>query len=351
MTPKNTYNQISRERFFELVDRLKQLPPVIVVGDIGIDKYTYGEVRRISPEAPVPVIDVDREWTKLGMAANVSHNLISLGVRSSLCGVVGDDANARVLEKLMEESGIGPEWIIKDGRFTTILKERVMTKSQQICRIDYESLKVITPELEGLVAGRVERLFETHGALILDDYCKGIVSKGLIAKLVEMGRSSGKIVAIDPGRTTPPTYYRGATILKPNYNEARAMVTALGYHEDSPAKMAEILIEKLRLEMLIITLGGEGMALMDSRGSKIIPTVATEVFDVSGAGDTALSLITIGLLAGGTLEEAAWLGNCGAGVVVGKSGTATVNIDELRRRYDTVFVETETVTETERDMV
>jgi rfaE bifunctional protein kinase chain/domain len=153
-------------------------------------------------------------------------------------------------------------------------------------------------------------------------------------------KSQGKLVAVDPGRTTQPLFYKGATLLKPNLSEARLMVESLGYKEKKIENMAKILLEKLCLDMLVITLGSDGMALLDRKNMNevsIIPTVANEVFDVSGAGDTAISVLTSALVAGASLEEAAWIGNCASGVVVGKKGTATVNLDELRLFYNNLI--------------
>jgi rfaE bifunctional protein kinase chain/domain len=327
---------ISNERFNQITAQYKNLDPIIVVGDVGIDKYTFGEVKRISPEAPVPVLEVTKEWLKLGLAANISHNLKTLGVKSTLCGVVGADNNANVLDNLLEDEQLNTWGIVRTSSRPTIFKERVTTNTQQICRIDYESNEPIDDQTEKKLLQRVEGFAETHKALILEDYAKGTLTKNLIHSLIEKFNEVGKLVAVDPGRSTPPLYYKGATLLKPNLSEAKIMVENLGYKEKKLENLAKILIEKLDLKMLVITLGPDGMALLDTKNQselKIIPTVANEVFDVSGAGDTAISVLTSSLIAGATLEEAAWIGNCASGVVVGKKGTATVNLEELNSFY------------------
>lgn len=323
---------ISLNRFKEITSKFESIDPIIVVGDVGIDKYTFGEVKRISPEAPVPILEVTKEWLKLGLAANISHNLYTLGVKSTLCGVVGDDNNANLFDNLLEDEKLNTWGIVRTKTRPTIFKERVTTNTQQICRIDYESSDPIDEETEQKILHRVNGFVESHKALIIEDYAKGTLTKSLIASLISTFKSTGKLVAVDPGRSTPPLYYKGATLLKPNLSEAKIMVESLGYKEKKLENMAKILVEKLDLQMLVITLGAEGMALLDVKNQpelKIIPTVANEVFDVSGAGDTAISVLTSSLLAGATLEEAAWIGNCASGVVVGKKGTATVNLEEL----------------------
>ena len=323
---------ISVTRFNEITSKFNSIDPIVVVGDVGIDKYTFGEVRRISPEAPVPVLEVTKEWLKLGLAANISHNLRTLGVKSTLCGVVGDDSNANVFDNLLEDEKLNTWGIVRTKSRPTIFKERVTTNTQQICRIDYESSEYIDEETEQKILLRMDEFVKNHQALIIEDYAKGTLTKSLIASLISKFKSNGRLVAVDPGRSTPPLFYKGATLLKPNLSEAKIMVESLGYKEKKLENIAKILIEKLDLQMLVITLGAEGMALIDTKIQselKIIPTVANEVFDVSGAGDTAISVLTSALLSGATLEEAAWIGNCASGVVVGKKGTATVNLEEL----------------------
>jgi rfaE bifunctional protein kinase chain/domain len=331
---------ITKERFVEIVSKFEELKPILVVGDVGIDKYTSGVVSRISPEAPVPLIDVKKEWLKLGLSANISDNLRSLDVDSTLCGVVGNDQNANLFESLLEENDISTWGIVRCDERPTVFKERVVTDTQQICRIDYESKKPINDDVESKLFSRITDLSDGHESLILEDYAKGTLTKGLIERLVEKYKSSQKIIAVDPSRTTPPLYYKGVKLLKPNRNEAEIMVKALGYYDiESVDEMASILVKDLEVEKLVITLGAEGMALVDTKiDNKVryIPTVANEVFDVSGAGDTSISLLISALQAGATLEEAAWISNCGAGVVVGKMGTATVNQKELVEYFELI---------------
>lgn len=331
---------ITKERFQDLVNKFEELTPILVVGDVGIDKYTSGVVRRISPEAPVPLIEVQKEWLKLGLSANISDNLRALNIKSTLCGVVGDDQNANVFENLLEENGISTWGVVRCDERPTVFKERVVTDTQQICRIDYESKKQISDSVEEKLLSRIKDLGDDHGSLILEDYAKGTLTKNLIEVLVKNYKNADRLIAVDPSRTTPPHYYKGVTLLKPNRNEAEIMVKSLGYHGiESIDEMASILVKELELEKLIITLGPEGMALIDTKVDdkvKYIPTVANEVYDVSGAGDTAISLIVAALQAGATLEEAAWISNCGSGVVVAKKGTATVDQKELVEHFELI---------------
>jgi len=323
---------ISKERFQTLVDNLSSIKPLLVVGDVGIDKYTSGEVVRISPEAPVPILEVTEEWQTLGLAANISYNLKALGVESILCGVLGEDERANIFETLLEEKNLKTWGLLREQGRNTVFKERIITNTQQIVRIDYESKKDISPEIEKKLISRLKDFKDDHGGIIIEDYGKGCITKGIIKEILAFNKERGIIVAVDPSRTTPAHFYKGVDLFKPNLIESKILVEGLGYKEDKVEKVAAILMDKLELKQICITLGADGMALIDrsvSDNCTIIPTVANNVYDVSGAGDTAISLLVAGMMAGGTLVESAWLGNCGSGVVVGKKGTATVSREEL----------------------
>lgn len=328
---------IAQNRFNEIMNNFKTIKPILVVGDVGVDKYTLGHVQRISPEAPVPVVEVKKEWMKLGLAANVSDNLKSMGVESTLCGVIGDDPNANKLEELLEDCQLKTWGIVRDSKRMTTFKERIVTDVQQVCRIDYETKEAIDNETYYRLKDRFEQFKSNHSAIIIEDYGKGLLRQNVISYLIEQAKEMQINIAIDPSRTTPPSWYKGATLLKPNRAECEIMVKALGYgHNPGIDEMAQILVDKLSLDKIIITLGAEGMVMMDTNLSqklKHIPTVAKEVFDVSGAGDTAISAIVASLASGASLEEAGWIGNCASGVVVAKKGTALCSIDELKTHY------------------
>lgn len=328
---------LTTERFSEIIAHFAKLKPVLVVGDLGVDKYTYGEVKRISPEAPVPVLEVTKEWNKLGLAANVSDNLKSLGVESTLCGVIGDDSRASLVESLLEERDLKTWGLVRDPSRHTTYKERVTTDIQQICRVDYETKTELSNDILKRVMSRVEEFGENHSGVIIEDYGKGLFSESLCQNIIANFKEKGLVTAVDPSRTTPPLWYKGVQLLKPNRLESNMMVEALGYFKERDLnKIAEILVDKLALEKIIITLGADGMAMLDTKVGgklKIIPTAANEVFDVSGAGDTAIAAITSAILSGASLEEAAWIGNCASGVVVRKRGTALCSMDELKSYY------------------
>ncbi len=328
---------LTPEKFDNIVSQFQSLKPVLVVGDLGVDKYTFGEVKRISPEAPVPVLEVEKEWNKLGLAANVSDNLKCLEVNSTLCGVIGDDARASLVEHLLEERGLKTWGLVRDASRHTTYKERVTTATQQICRIDYETKDGLSDEINRKITSRINEFSDSHGALIIEDYGKGLFSESLCQKIIQDFKDKNLLITVDPSRSTPPMWYKGATLLKPNRLESQMMVEALGYFKERKLeKIAEILVEKLELEKIIITLGADGMAMLDTKlggDLKIIPTAANEVFDVSGAGDTAIAAITSSLMAGASLEEAAWVGNCAAGVVVKKRGTALCSQQELKEYF------------------
>lgn len=328
---------LNSEKFESIVSRFSSINPILVVGDLGVDKYTFGEVKRISPEAPVPVLEVEKEWNKLGLAANVSDNLKSLEVASTLCGVIGNDTRASLVEHLLEERGLKTWGLVRDPSRHTTYKERVTTATQQICRVDYETKDFISEDISRRISTRIQEFATSHSGVIIEDYGKGLFSEALCQKIIKDFKEKNLLVAVDPSRSTPPQWYKGATLLKPNKTESHMIVEALGYFKERKLEnIAQILVDKLSLEKIIITLGPDGMAMLDTKNGgdlKIIPTAANEVFDVSGAGDTAIAAIASSLVSGATLEEAAWIGNCASGVVVKKRGTALCSTEELREHY------------------
>lgn len=328
---------VGLERIKKIIGEFPKVRPFLVVGDIGIDKYVMGRVTRISPEAPVPVVEVTKEWYKLGLAANISHNLKSMGVDSTLCGIIGNDQNGTVFEHQLEDVELRTWGIVREEDRPTIIKERVITPTQQICRIDYEKKGPYRPETESKLLNRIFEFCHDHQALILQDHGKGAITEHGIRKLLDHCHENNLEIFVDPSRYTPASYYKGVELLKPNLPEAQLLCKSLGHNNLDLDSMGEVLMEKLDLKYLVITLGPDGMAILE-RGKgdgkmNVIPTVASEIFDVSGAGDTSIALIAASLAAGASLIEASWIGNCGAAVVVGKKGTATVNSEELFNYY------------------
>lgn len=324
-------------RVEELLQKMIKVPPVLVLGDIGIDKYTFGEVVRISPEAPVPVVEVQKEWKKLGLAANVTDNLQALGVKTTLCGVVGEDHNASLLFEMLDHFHISSLGILKTSKRMTTFKERVTTSAQQICRIDYETRLPLEDAMVSKLLEKIEGMATLHSALIIEDYAKGLVTEKMAQEAISIFKDMGKLVVIDPSRGTPASYYKGASLLKPNLPEAKLLCESLGYrHLTDPKEMSQILLDKLKLDAVVLTLGAQGMLIIDRQEfaqSTQIATQARDVFDVSGAGDTVVSLLTTSLLAGANLWEASWMANLAAGIVVGKKGTATTDAAEMVRFY------------------
>lgn len=306
---------------------------VLVVGDLVLDQYIWGTVSRISPEAPVPVVNVSKESTLLGGAANVVNNIHSLGGMVSVCGVIGRDEAGRRLTNIMREKGIRTDGIILEDERPTTIKTRVIAHSQQVVRFDRESKDGIEKDTHRRIFGYVEqRVNEGLAAVIISDYCKGVVTKGLVGDVVKLARKRNVIVSVDP-KVNHFGMYGGVTILTPNTKEA-SIGSKMEIEDDkSLLRAGALLVRRLKCRAVLITRGEHGMSLFE-RGGKVthIPTVAREVFDVTGAGDTVISALTLAMAAGADMRDAARISNYAAGIVVGVVGTATVTPDELKKR-------------------
>ncbi len=322
---------ISLNRTQELFAKLNTQEEILVLGDVGLDKYTLGRVSRISPEAPVPVVEVYKEWEKMGLAANVAENIKVLGGKALLCGIVGEDKAADALESLLEEFELSTWGLVAVEKRMTIFKERIVAENQQICRVDYESSEPISLEDQEKFLSRVSGFLPGKSSVIIEDYGKGLFNLALLQKLYALFSQNNIKTFVDPSRHAHPQIYQGSFLFKPNRIESEILVAKLGYHTRDISEMAHILINALELENIVITLGKDGMAIKNKNDSQLtmIPTFAKEVYDVSGAGDTAISTITLMMSAGATLEEAAWIANYASGVVVGKRGTSNVNQKEI----------------------
>ncbi len=309
---------------------------ILVVGDVGVDRYTHGLVERISPEAPVPIVFVEKESLKLGLAANVADNIQALQGEALLTGVVGTDRTADDFRRLLRAVRVKPAHLIEDQGRRTVLKERIVSDGQQLLRVDYENLKPVDGKIESKLLKVIRRLIGGVDAVILQDYAKGLIGKALAAEVFAIARKAGKLVAVDPHSKTPLETYRGASILTPNTKEAEALTGVRIADDESLLQAGRKILKITQARNVVITRGREGMAVFSSENSSvfIIPTYAREVYDVSGAGDTVISVLTLALSAGASVEEAVILGNLAAGVEVGKSGTATVSLDEIRMAMD-----------------
>jgi rfaE bifunctional protein kinase chain/domain len=317
----------------QLAERLEQMQglQVLVIGDVGIDRYTMGAVERISPEAPVPIVRVQDEQLKLGLAANVADNLKVLGADPLLCAVIGKDRAADDFKDLLKKVKIPHQFLVADAARRTVLKERIVSDRQQLLRVDYEDVHPVGKKLEAQIFSQIQKALKNADAVILQDYAKGMISKAFAKKIFEASARAGSAVAVDPNLKTPLDFYRGAFILTPNRMEAEALTGIKITDGSSLAEAGHRLLAGTDAPHGVITLGKEGMALFE-RGrfeADVIPTFAREVYDVSGAGDTVISVLTLALTVGASVHEAATLGNLAAGVVVGKRGTATVTPEEI----------------------
>lgn len=295
---------------------------VLVVGDAMLDRYWFGAVDRISPEAPVPVVRVTREEERLGGAANVALNVKTLGAQATLLTVVGDDEPARKLRQLLEQQGVSA-LLGSDPQLYTIVKLRVIGRSQQLLRVDFEN----QPDHEILAAllGDYERVLPGHDAVLFSDYGKGGLTH--IPRMIELARTAGKPVLIDP-KGSDYSRYAGATVITPNRAEL-AQVIGSWTSEAQLHERAQALRRAHRIDALVLTRSEDGMSLFDDAGHVQVPAQAREVFDVTGAGDTVIATLAAMLGAGLTLREAMPIANRAGGIVVGKFGTASVGYEEL----------------------
>jgi rfaE bifunctional protein kinase chain/domain len=303
---------------------------LLVVGDVMLDRYWFGEVSRISPEAPVPVVRIERREERLGGAANVARNAAALGAHCGLLGVVGADEAGSQVEQLLRDSSIH-SYLKRDDAISTIIKLRVIGRQQQMVRIDFEDAPTDAVLRDKLT--QFKALLPDYDVIVLSDYNKGSLVN--VAEMVRAARAAGKIVMVDPkGDDFSP--YAGATILTPNKSEMRRIVGSWKTEEQLTAK-AQGLREELGLEALLLTRSEEGMSLYTAGEVLHVNANAREVFDVSGAGDTVIATMAAMLGAGASMPEALVTANRAGGIVVGKLGTATVTRDELfgqRRRAD-----------------
>lgn len=320
----------SRSRLLERLEQMENVG-ILVIGDVGIDRYTLGSVERISPEAPVPIVRVQEEKLKLGLAANVADNLRMLGADPLLCGVIGKDRAATDFKELLRAGRMTPDYLTVDSGRRTVLKERIVSDRQQLLRVDYEDVHPVTAKVESSIYSNITAALKKSDAVILQDYAKGMISDRFSKKIFEAAARGGNSVAVDPNSKTRLETYRGAYILTPNRSEAEALSGVKIGDGASLSEAGHKLLAGTDAPHVVITLGKDGMAVFE-RGrfeAEIIPTFAREVYDVSGAGDTVISMLTLALTVGASVTEAAVLGNLAAGVVVGKRGTATTTPREI----------------------
>ena len=306
--------------------------PVMIIGDVILDEYLFGDVRRISPEAPIPVVELRRRRHHPGGASNVAVNIAALGGRPVLCGIVGMDANARVLEETTLEF-LSPDslcLLAMEDRPTT-MKMRVMAHGQQMLRIDSESREPISPEEEDSLLAWARKQIPHVRACILSDYAKGVLTRRVCTETISLCRRADIPVIVDP-KGKDYQRYAGATLITPNLTEASLAVNISFEPGEEPCALGEALLALLPGTAVMITRGDEGLSLYRSALEPVhIPALAQEIYDVTGAGDTVIGAMGLALASGASLEDAALLANMAASLVVGKLGTATVATSEIQQ--------------------
>jgi D-glycero-beta-D-manno-heptose-7-phosphate kinase len=319
--------RVGAQRAADIVRRFAGLP-ILVVGDVMLDRFIVGRVSRISPEAPVPVVHFESEHVRLGGAANVAHNIAALGGHVSLVGVVGIDAAALRLREQLSATSIGVDGLVEDRSRPTTEKVRIVTeRNQQVARVDYESDSDVGGDLVRILVARVKRLGVDAKTLLVSDYLKGTVTKHVVEAMVALKRADRPLV-IDPKIPHLP-FYAGATLVTPNHHEAEIATHHRIRTDDEARTAARDFKSRARCDAVLITRGEQGMWLSEGETEGAVSSAAREVSDVTGAGDTVVATLALALAAGATMSEAAVLANHAAAIVVGKFGAATVGPDEL----------------------
>jgi len=317
------------DRLLRLTNRFPRVR-LMVIGDLMMDQFIWGNVERISPEAPVPVVLVESESFMLGGAANVANNLRSLGARVSLCGIVGDDLTGEHLTRAIRETEIDAGGLYSHPRRSTIIKTRVIANNQQVVRFDREETDGLDPKCQDRLLDYIRRSVNDCQAVIISDYGKGIVGRRFMAEFKKIIAGRRIPVVVDP-QVKHASLYKDLTVVTPNHHEAGAMLGKKLVTDEDIRWAGKTLLRRLKLKALLITRGEHGMTLFDREGTEIhIPTVAREVYDVTGAGDTVIAAFSLSIALGADLSDAATIANLAAGLVVGEVGTATLEIDRLR---------------------
>ena len=339
-----TLPSIGAGRARDLIGRFSGLP-VLVVGDVMLDRFIVGRVTRISPEAPVPIVRFESEHVRLGGAANVAHNIAALGGRASLVGIVGEDAAGVQLRAQLAAAGVDAAGLVADRDRPTTEKVRVVTeRNQQVARIDYEHDGDAGGDVERAVVAQVARLGRDVKALLISDYLKGTITRAVVEAMLSVSRgtslsgesssaSAERVPLIVDPKVPHLACYAGATLVTPNHHEAEIATHLRVRTDDEARRAARDFRERAQCDAVLITRGEHGMWLSDARSEGAIPAVAREVSDVTGAGDTVVATLSLALAAGATMAEAAALANQAAGIVVGKFGPATLTAPELAASF------------------
>jgi len=321
--------RVSTTRLRKIIARLRGRR-ILVVGDLILDSYIWGNVQRISPEAPVPVVDVTRESEGLGGAANVAENIVALGGQPVMVGVVGEDSVGQYFRTLLKKHGIAPRGVLVDKTRPTTRKTRIIAQSQQVVRVDREVRKPLNSRIRQRLLAQVKRLLTKSEILLLSDYGKGIFEPEIITALIAMAQAHDIPVFVDP-KIEHFRQYVGATVMTPNLHELAGGTGQLLPDDQQQRDVGRRVRRELELDALLVTRGAEGMLLLEQKKRAVqIPTMARKVFDVTGAGDTVISTLALARAAGASFLESAVLANHAAGLVVGRVGASTVTPGELR---------------------
>lgn len=303
---------------------------VLVIGDLMLDHYIWGAVSRISPEAPVPIVHVDRESLRLGGAANVYNNVLSLGGQAEVCGVIGNDNTGKSLLKELGGGRHRHPGIIVDASRSTTRKARIIAHSQQVVRYDVENRQDISQPITRRILKHIESRMDAISCIVISDYAKGVIMPSLMAQVGKLARSRKIPMIIDP-KVDHFLYYSGATVITPNHMEAQQAAGRSGHDHQAIHEIGHSLRQKLGCEAVLVTRGEQGMSLCESNGySWHIPTMARQVYDVTGAGDTVVSTLALAMSIGASIPEASIMANYAAGVVVGQVGTASISKAQLK---------------------
>lgn len=320
---------LSKNKGTEIINSFNKAR-VMVVGDLIMDHFIWGDVKRISPEAPVPVVDVKNENVMLGGAANVVNNVRALGGKCMLAGIAGKDSDGRKLLKLLKEIKVDTKGVILDSKRPTTIKTRIIAANQQVVRFDREDKTLISGKLLDKVKNYIKDNLNKTDVIVISDYAKGIITKSLAHEIIEMAKKKNIPVVVDP-KIEHFSYYSGATVITPNNKEAGEAAGIDITDNKTLFKAEKEISRKIDVDSILITRGSKGMSLFSDNKDTHIQTLAKEVYDVSGAGDTVVSALALSLATKkASMVEASVIANCAAGVVVGKLGTATLSIEELK---------------------
>lgn len=320
--------QLTPDRAREILARFPKAS-ILIVGDVMLDHFVVGRVNRISPEAPVPVVEHERDEYRAGGAANVAHNVLALGGVAELVGVIGADASAERLADELGARGIGTSGLVTDRGRPTTTKLRIVTdRNQQVARVDYESDEDVASAVEDAIRQHVGRFAGAAGAILISDYLKGVVTRAVVEDIVAASRARRVPVLIDP-KIPHIDHYRGATLVTPNHHEAEVATHMRVRTDEDAARAAVVFRERAACDHVLITRGEHGMSLLEASEVAHFPSTAREVADVTGAGDTVIATLSLAVAAGASLAEAASLANHAAGIVVSRFGAATASPREL----------------------